>query len=64
MSDSQVLGAVHYVEIATIISVFSGLATLAVVLRYWARNIQNMSLELSDLFIIAGLVRATLPTTH
>ena len=64
MSDNQVLGAAYYIKHVTIISVFSGLATVAVVLRFWARKIQNVSLELNDLFIIPGLVRASLRTKH
>ena len=56
MSDNQSLGSAYYVKHVTIISVFSGLAAVAVVLRYWARKIQNMSLELNDYLILLGLV--------
>lgn len=56
MSDNQSLGATYYVKHITVISVFSGLASVAVVLRFWARRIQRMSPELNDYFIVLGLV--------
>ena len=56
MSDNQSLGAEYYVKHVTIISVFSGIASVAVILRYCARRIQNMSLELNDYLIVLGLV--------
>ena len=56
MSDNQSLGAAYYIKHVTIISVFSGLASVAVGLRFWARRIQKMSLELNDYFIVLGLV--------
>ena len=59
MSNNQALGAAYHIKNVVIISVFSGLATVAVALRLWARRMKNMSLELSDYFIIFGLVRAT-----
>lgn len=40
-----------------VLSVFSFLALLAVILRLWARKIQRMRLDLSDYLIIAALVR-------
>ena len=60
MSNNQPLGAEYHIKQIVIISVFSGLATVTVGLRLWARRIKNMSLELNDYFIILGLVRATL----
>lgn len=60
MSNNQDLGAAIHIKYVAIISVFSGLATVAVALRLWARRIKNISLELSDYFIFFGLVRATL----
>lgn len=62
MSDNQVLGASYYIKHVIIISVFSGLASVAVIFRLWARRIQKMSLELNDYLIVFGLVRATLPS--
>ena len=62
MSDNQVLGASYYIKHVTIISIFSGLASVAVMLRLSARSIQKMSLELNDYLIVFGLVRATLPS--
>lgn len=59
MSNNQDLGAAYHIKNVVIISVFSGLATVAVALRLWARRVKNMSLELSDYLIIFGLVRAT-----
>lgn len=56
MSDNQSLGAGYYIEHVTIISVFSALASVAVILRFWARKIQRMSLELNDYLIVLGLV--------
>ncbi len=56
MSDNQSLGLAYYVKHVSIISVFSGLASVAVVLRFWARSIQKMSLELNDYLIVLGLV--------
>ena len=56
MSDNQSLGEAYYVKHVAIISVFSALASVAVVLRVWARRIQNMSLELNDYLIMLGLV--------
>lgn len=58
MSDNQSLGATYYVKHITVISVFSGLASVAVVLRFWARRIQRMSPELNDYFIVLGLLCA------
>ncbi|KAF6232414.1 hypothetical protein HO173_009519 [Letharia columbiana] len=58
MSDNQSLGAAYYVKHITVLSVFSGLAAVAVVLRFWARRIQKMSLELNDYLIVPGLVCA------
>lgn len=60
MSDTQSLGASYYIKHVTIISVFSGLASVAVGLRFWARRIQKMSLEWNDYFIVLGLVWASL----
>ena len=60
MSNNQALGAAYHIQYVVITSVFSGLATVAVALRLWARRIKNISLELSDYLIIFGLVRATL----
>ena len=60
MADNQVLGPTYYIKHVAIISVFSGLAPVAVILRLWSRRIQNMSLQLSDYLIICGLVRMTL----
>ena len=59
MSNNQALGAVYHIKDVVIISVFAGLATVTVALRLWARRMKNMSLELSDYFVIFGLVRAT-----
>lgn len=56
MSDNQSLGSDYYVKHVTIISVFTGLAFVAVVLRFWARRMQKMSLELNDYLIVLGLV--------
>ena len=61
MSHNQSLGSSYYVEHVTIISVFTVLASVAVVLRFWARKIQKMSLELNDFLIVLALVRASLP---
>ena len=61
MSNNQDLGAAYHIKNVVIISVVSGLATVAVALRLWARRLKNMSLELSDYLIIFGLVRATRP---
>ncbi|CAD6580868.1 MAG: hypothetical protein ASARMPRED_000351 [Alectoria sarmentosa] len=55
MSHNQGLGVAHYVKNITIFSVFSGLAFVAVILRFWARRIQKMSLELNDHLIVLGL---------
>lgn len=60
MSDNQALAATYYVKHVTIISVFCGLASVAVILRVWARRIQKTSLDLSDHLIFFGLVRAIL----
>ena len=38
--------------------VFSGLATTAVVLRFWARKIQKQAFALHDYFAMLGLVSA------
>ena len=59
MSVNQDLGAAYHIKDVVIISVFSGLATITVGLRFWARRMKNMSLELSDYLIIFGLVSAT-----
>ena len=61
MSDSQVLGPAYYIKHVTVISIFSALASVAVILRVWARRIQRMSLELNDYLIVFGLVRAAFP---
>ena len=60
MSNNESLGAAYHIKHVVIISVFSGLATVTVGLRLWARKMKNMSLELNDYLIILGLVRATL----
>ena len=60
MSNNQALGAAYHIKDVVIISVFSGLATVTVALRLWARRMKNMSLELNDYLIIFGLVRDTL----
>ena len=60
LSENQPLGAAYHIKQVVIISVFSGLAVVAVALRLWARRMKNMSLELNDYLIIFGLVRATL----
>lgn len=39
--------------------VFSGIATTAVVLRAWARKIQNQALALHDYLTLLGLVSKT-----
>lgn len=36
--------------------VFSSFAMLAVFLRFWARRIQKVALELNDFLIVLGLV--------
>ena len=56
MSLNQALGPAYYIRHATIIAVFSAVASVAVGLRFWARRIQNMSLELNDYLIVVGLV--------
>lgn len=56
MADNQSLGAPYYIKHITVISVFTGLASGAVILRYWARRIQKMSLELNDYLIVLALV--------
>lgn len=60
MSDNQALAAKYYVKHVVLISLFSGLASVAVILRVWARRIQKASLDLSDFLIFFGLVRAAL----
>ena len=57
--NNQDLGATYHIKNVVVISVFSGLAIVAVALRFWARRIKNMSLELNDYFIVFGLVRAS-----
>ena len=56
MSLNQALGPAYYTRHITVIAVFSGVATVAVGLRFWARKIQNMSPELNDYLIVLGLV--------
>ena len=56
MSLNQALGPTYYTKHITVIAVFSGVASVAVGLRFWARRIQNMSLELNDYLIVLGLV--------
>ncbi|CAF9908254.1 MAG: hypothetical protein ALECFALPRED_004362 [Alectoria fallacina] len=58
MSHNQGLGVAYYVKNITIFSVFSGLASVAVILRFWARRTQKMSLELNDHLIVLGLLCA------
>lgn len=58
MSDNQRLGQGYYFEHVTIISLVSALASVAVILRFWARRIQSMSLELNDYLIVLGLLCA------
>ena len=60
MSNNQVLGPEYYIKHVTIIAVFSSLASVAVVLRVWARRIQNIPLALNDYLIVLALVRAPL----
>ena len=62
MSNNQLLGREYYIKNVTVIAVFSALATVAVVLRVWARRIQNMPLALNDYLIVLALVRAPLST--
>ena len=56
MSEHQALGPAYYTRHITVIAVFSAVASVAVGLRFWARKIQNMPLELSDYLIVLGLV--------
>ena len=56
MSLNQALGPAYYTRHITVIAVFSGVASVAVGLRFWARKIQSMPLELSDYLIVLGLV--------
>ncbi len=63
MSDNQALGAAYHIKQVIIIAIFSGLASVAVMLRVWARRIQNMSLELNDCLILFGLVIPNPPDT-
>ena len=63
MSDNLSLGAYYHIKQVIIIATFSCLASVAVILRVWARRIQNMSLELNDCLIFFGLVIPTLPHT-
>ncbi len=41
---------------SVLLLVFSSLAMLAVFLRFWARRIQKLALELNDFLIVLGLV--------
>ena len=41
---------------SVLLLIFSIIATLAVVLRFWARRIQKIRLELNDYMIVLGLV--------
>lgn len=60
MSENQALGPAYYVGQITIVAVFSLLASVTVILRFWARRIQKMALDLNDYLIVPGLVGVSL----
>ena len=51
----------HYIE-SVLLIVFSIIATLAVVLRLWARRIKKARFQLNDYLIVLGLVGMLLST--
>jgi hypothetical protein len=56
MSERLVVSTPWAVEHMIILAIFSFVALISVVLRFWARRIQKLASELNDYLIIVGLV--------
>ena len=56
MAEHQSFDMSYQMVHSVLLLVFSSIAMLAVFLRFWARRIQKLALELNDFLIVLGLV--------
>lgn len=56
MAEHQSFDMSYLMVHSVLLIVFSSIAMLAVALRFWARRIQRVALELNDYLVVPGLV--------